>query len=125
MGDQLECCRRPQGLGKKDLKTYKGPQKRKVSGAKASNFDDDDDDFGIPNPPIKNNLDREPNDREGNPSSYLDSIYAENKKDYLSKENFPNFNNIDIEPVNEPNYSSRNVSTNSSSRKLFSTSTPI
>ena len=109
MGDQLECCRRPQGLGKRDLKTYKGPQKRKVSGAKAPNFDDDDDDFGIPNPPIKKNLDKEPNAREGNPSSYLDSIYAENKKDYLTKENFPNFNNIDIEPVNEPNFSNQGM----------------
>ena len=108
MGDQLECCRRPQGLGKRDLKTYKGPQKRKVSGAKAPNFDDDDD-FGIPNPPIKKNLDKEPNAREGNPSSYLDSIYAENKKDYLTKENFPNFNNIDIEPVNEPNFSNQGM----------------
>ena len=118
MGNEIECCRRPKDLGKRDLKTYKGPQKRKGSASKAPKFDDDDD-FGISHPLKNNYSDKEPKDREGNPSSYLDSMYA-NKKDYLSKENFPNFNNINIEPVNEPNYPNQEMFQPMQVQKKFS-----
>ena len=30
MGTELECCRRPQTQGKKDLKTYRGIQQKKI-----------------------------------------------------------------------------------------------
>ena len=46
MGNEIECCRRPQIQGKKDLKTYRGIQQKKLPNFKSSKRDDYDDNFG-------------------------------------------------------------------------------
>ena len=99
MGQEIECCRRPQTQGKKDIKTYRGIQQKKLPNFKSPDIDDEDN-FGTYNP-NKNN-------EAANPSSYLDSIYA-NKNDFSSGENFPKFSNYEIEPVSEPIYSNQAV----------------
>ena len=97
MGTELECCRRPQTQGKKDLKTYRGIQQKKIPNFKPSDIDEEDN-FGTYNP-AKSNFDKNSNEI-GNPSGYLDSIYA-NKNDFSSGENFPKFSNFEIEPISE------------------------
>jgi len=101
MGNEIECCRRPQGLGKKDLKTYKGPQKNKVSSFKTPTFDAIND--YEKRRAKKKGFDQSSNGVTGHSSSYLDSIY-ENKNNYPSSNQFHDFSKFNIEPVSEPNY---------------------
>ena len=89
MGVEVDCCRRPQGLGKKDLKTYRGIHQKKSKKRKI--FDDDDkDNFGTYNPG-KNNS-------EYNTNDYFNSVYA-NKNDFFSNTPYQNLSNYNIEPV--------------------------
>ena len=101
MGNEIECCRRPQGLGKKDLKTYKGPQKNKVSSFKTPTFDAIND--YEKRRAKKKGFDQSSNGVTGHSSSYLDSIY-ENKNNYPSSNQFHDFSKFNIEPVSEPTY---------------------
>ena len=101
MGNEIECCRRPQGLGKKDLKTYKGPQKNKVSSFKTPTFDAIND--YEKRRAKKKGFDQSSNGATGHSSSYLDSIY-ENKNNYPSSNQFHDFSKLNIEPVSEPTY---------------------
>ena len=93
MGDDIDCCRRPTNLGKKDLKTYRGINQKNNPKLPISNFDGPDnfDSFKQPK-----NLEKKSN-KKGN--TYLNSVY-DNEND--SK--FPKFSEFDIEPVNEPLY---------------------
>ena len=102
MGAEVDCCRRPQGLGKKDLKTYRGPQKKKVSSFRTPTFDAIND-FGTYRPKT-NSFTENSNNRTGNSSSYLDSVYS-NKNEQNSDNKFKNFSQFDIEPVSEPAFS--------------------
>lgn len=99
MGQEIECCRRPQTQGKKDLKTYRGIQQKKMPNKKTSDIDEDD--FGTFNQG-KSNFEQNSNEI-GHPSGYLDSMYA-NKNEFSSSENFPKFSNFEIEPVSDPVY---------------------
>ena len=101
MGTDIDCCRRPQGLGKKDLKTYKAPLKKKVS-FKTPTFDTIND-FGTYRPK-KNHFTENSNNRTGNSSSYLDSVYS-NKNELTSDNKFKNFSQFNIEPISEPAFS--------------------
>lgn len=101
MGNEIECCRRPQGLGKKDLKTYKGPQKNKVSSFKTPTFDAIND--YEKRRAKKKGFDQSSNGATGHSSSNLDSIY-ENKNNYPSSNQFHDFSKFNIEPVSEPTY---------------------
>ena len=94
---EIECCRRPQTQGKKDLKTYRGIQKKKLPKFESPNIDEIDN-FGTYNP--------DKNNERTNTAGYLDSVYA-NQNDYSSGENFPKFSNYEIEPVSEPVYSNQ------------------
>ena len=96
MGNEVNCCRRPQTQGKKELKTY---HQKKLPNYKSSNNDDENHNFGTYNPG-KNGFEKKNNE------TYFDSIYA-NKNDYSSTNNFPNFSNFEIEPVTEPIYSNQ------------------
>ena len=98
--ENINCCRRPQAQGKKELKTYKGTH-QKLPNYKSS---DDENNFGTYNQG-KNNFEK--NTNEASNPSYFDSIYA-NKNDYSSNQNFPKFSNFEIEPVSEPIYSNSN-----------------
>lgn len=89
MGVEVDCCRRPQGLGKKDLKTYRGINQKKNKKRKSSD-DDDKDNFGTYNPG-KNNS-------EYNTNDYFNSVYA-NKNDFFSNTPYQNLSNYNIEPV--------------------------
>ena len=91
MGDDIECCVRPNNLGKKDLKTYRGIKPKinqKVPSIKSDNIDN----FGSFK---KSNNSNKNSDNKGN--LYLNSIYESGKE---SK--FPNFAEFEIEPVSEP-----------------------
>ena len=99
MGNEVNCCRRPQTQGKKELKTY---HQKKLPNYKSTN-DDENNNFGTYNPG-KNRSEQNTNGAM-NPS-YFDSIYA-NKTDYSSTNNFPNFSNFEIEPVTDPIYSNQ------------------
>ena len=87
MGNEIECCRRPQLQGKKDIKTYRGIQQKKFPNLESPNIDDIDD-FGTYHPD-KN--------KEQAPSGHPDSVYS----------NFPKFSNYEIEPVTDPIYSNQ------------------
>ena len=84
MGDDIECCKRPTNLGKKDIKTYRGINQKKNPKIPSSNSDDFDN-FGTFKQQKNSN-------KKGN--SNLNSVYG--------KEKFPNFSEFDIEPVSEP-----------------------
>ena len=84
MGDDIECCKRPTNLGKKDIKTYRGINQKKNPKIPSSNSDDFDN-FGTYKQQKNSN-------KKGN--SNLNSVYG--------KEKFPNFSEFDIEPVSEP-----------------------
>jgi len=93
MGDDIDCCRRPTNLGKKDIKTYRGIKQKTNPNFPSSNSKDFDN-FGSFKKP--NNLDKNPN-KKGN--SYLNSVYGNE-----NESKFPNFAEFDIEPVSEPLY---------------------
>ena len=87
MGDDIDCCRRPTNLGKKDIKTFRGINQKKNPKIPSSNSDDFEN-FGT----FKTQ--KNSNKKE---NSYLNSVYG---KDTESK--FPNFSAFEIEPVSEP-----------------------
>ena len=87
MGDDIDCCRRPTNLGKKDIKTFRGINQKKNPKIPSSILDDFDN-FGT----FKSQ--KNSNKKE---NSYLNSVYG---KDTESK--FPNFSAFEIEPVSEP-----------------------
>ena len=93
MGNQIECCRIPTNLGKKDIKTYRGVKPRTNPNFPSSNSKDFDN-FGSFKKP--NNSDKNSN-KKGN--SYLNSVYGNE-----NESKFPNFAEFDIEPVSEPLY---------------------
>ena len=88
MGDDIDCCRRPANLGKKDIKTYRGINQKNNPKMPSLNSDDFDN-FGTFKP--------QKNSSNKNGKSRFNSIYG---KDKDSK--FPNFSDFDIEPVSEP-----------------------
>ena len=90
MGNQIECCRAPTNLGKKDIKTYRGVKPR-TNPNFPSSISKDFDNFGSfkkPNNPDNNSK------KKGN--SYLNSVYGNE-----NESKFPNFAEFDIEPVSE------------------------
>ena len=89
MGDQIDCCRRPTNLGKRDIKSYRGVKPKDNPNIPSLNSKDFDN-FGS----FKktNNTNKNLN-KKG--KSYLNSIYEKDS-------NFPNFSEFDIEPVSEP-----------------------
>ena len=93
MGDDIDCCRRPTNLGKKDLKTYRGINQKNNPKLPFSNIDGTDnfDSFKQPK-----NLEKKSN-KKGN--AFLNSIYGNE-----NESKFPNFSEFDIEPVSEPLY---------------------
>ena len=83
MGDDIDCCRRPANLGKKDIKTYRGINQKNNPKMPSLNSDDFDN-FGTFKP--------QKNSSNKNGKSRFNSIYG---KDKDSK--FPNFSDFDIE----------------------------
>lgn len=81
MGVDVNCCRRPQNLGKKDLKTFRGINQKKKPNLSSSNIEEEDS-FKIYNPKKKSN------------DNYLNSIYEANN-------NFKNFGNYNMDPIND------------------------
>ena len=100
MGNEIECCRRPQTQPRKDIKTYRGIQPKNLPNYKSSDIEEDDN-FGTFK---KNNFDQNSNEDKDKDSSFLGSIYG-NKNDF--PENFPKFSNFDMEPVSDPLYSNQ------------------
>ena len=100
MGNEIECCRRPQTQGRKDIKTYRGIQQKNLPNYKSPDIDEDDN-FGTFK---KNNFDQNSNEDKDKESSFLGSVYG-NRNDF--PENFPKFSNFDMEPVNDPLYSNQ------------------
>ena len=82
MGVDVNCCRRPQNLGKKDLKTFRGINQKKNPNLPSSEINEEEDSFRIYNPKKKNN------------DNYLNSIYEVNN-------NFKNFTNYNSEPISD------------------------
>ena len=92
MGDDIDCCVRPDNLGKKDLRTNRGIKPKNNPKIPASNPKDFDN-FGSFKRP--NNSEKNSN-KKGN---YLNSVYSNE-----NESRFPNFSEFEIEPVSEPLY---------------------
>ena len=56
MGVDVNCCRRPQNLGKKDLKTFRGINQKKNPNLPSSEINEEEDSFRIYNPKKKNTM---------------------------------------------------------------------
>ena len=89
MGIDANCCRRPQGLGKRDLKTYRGIQ-QKNNDDFPSSFNEDT--FKVYN--------QEGNNFDQNSNGYLNSIYSTNN-DVFSTTQYQNYSNISGQ-ISEP-----------------------
>ena len=87
MGVDVNCCRRPQNLGKKDLKTFRGINQKKNPKLPTSDFNEEEEgSFKVYNPKKQNN------------DNYFNSIYETNN-------NFKNYNAQPIPEQINSNYS--------------------
>ena len=90
MGTQIECCRRPQGLGKKDLKIYRGIQRKNINNMNPSSEFDDPDTFGTYKFPSQNKN-----------TQVKSNLYSHINNNNV-KSTFPKFSELNIEPIGDP-----------------------